>query len=92
MCNNFYIFSLDDLNRKFPNILTSTAYEGYKKIKFGKEKIWILWRIVDYNNNNKYINHTGLLFPIIYYYSGYKNEQTKTFNLMTKILNYKLCS
>ena len=87
----FIFFSLDDLNRKFPNTSTSSTYEGYKKIKFGKEKIWIPWRIVDYNNN-KYINHTGLLFPIIYYYSGYKNEQTKTFNLTTKILNYKLCS
>ena len=87
----FIFFSSDDLNRKFPNTSTSSTYEGYKKIKFGKEKIWIPWRIVDYNNN-KFINHTGLLFPIIYYYSGYKNKQTKTFNLTTKILNYKLCS
>ena len=87
----FIFFSLDDLNGKFPNTSTSSTYEGYKKIKFGKEKIWIPWRIVDYNNN-KFINHTGLLFPIIYYYSGYKNKQTKTFNLTTKILNYKLCS
>ena len=57
----FIIFSLDDLKMKYP--ITTTSFipsEGYKKIKFGNQKIWIPWRIVDYNNN-KYINHTGIL-------------------------------
>ena len=49
---------------------------GYKRIKFGKEKIWIPWRIVDYNNN-EFINHTGILYPIISYYSGIKYKNSK---------------
>ena len=88
----FIIFSLDDLKMKYP--ITTTSFipsEGYKKIKFGNQKIWIPWRIVDYNNN-KYINHTGILFPIIYYYSGKRDEKTKDFNLYKKILHYKLCN
>ena len=86
------IFSLDDLKRKFPiTTTTSIPTEGYKNIKFGKEKIWIPWSIVDYNNN-EYVNHTGILFPIIYYISGIKNEITKEFILSTKILDYKLCN
>ena len=86
------LFSLDDLKRKNPSTTTSSIpTEGYKNIKFGKEKIWIPWTIVDYNNN-EFVNHTGLLFPIIYYYSGIKNDITKEFNLTTKILNYKLCN
>ena len=88
----FVIFSLDDLKRKFPSTTTSfIPSEGYRKIKFGEEKIWIPWRIVDYNNN-EFINHTGLLYPIISYYSGIKYENSKDFNLTKKILNYKLCN
>ena len=86
------IFSMNDLKRKYPSsITTSIPTEGYKNIKFGKEKIWIPWSIVDYNNN-EYVNHTGILFPIIYYISGIKNEITKEFDLTTEILNYKLCN
>jgi hypothetical protein len=88
----FIFFSLDDFYRKIPNTTTSSIpSEGYRKVKFGKEKIWIPWRIVDYNNN-EYVNHTGLLFPIIYYYFGVKDKITKNFNLSSKILNYKLCN
>ena len=90
MC--FLLFSFDDFDRKFPITTTSSIpSEGYRKVKFGKEKIWIPWRIVDYNNN-EYVNHTGLLFPIIYYYSGVKDKITKNFDLTSKILDYKLCS
>ena len=86
------LFCLDDLKRKSPiTSVTSIPNYGFKTIKFGKEKIWIPWRIVDYKNN-EFINHTGLLFPIIYHYSGKKDEQTKEFNLTKKTLNYKLCN
>ncbi len=88
----FIIFSFDDIYRKYPNSTTSfIPSEGYRKIKFGEEKIWIPWRIVDYNNN-EFVNHSGLLYPIIYYYYGKKNESTKDFNLTFTTLNYKLCS
>ena len=88
----FTALSLDDLKRKNPITTTSSVYSGgYRKIKFGEEKIWIPWRIVDFNNN-KLVNHTGLLFPIIYYKSGIKDNITNKFIITTKILNYKLCS
>ena len=88
----FMVFSLDDLKRKYPNITTSSIpSEGYRKIKFGEEKIWIPWRIVDYNNN-EFVNHTGVLFPIIYYISGKKEHNSKDFNLSYVTLNYTLCS
>jgi len=48
----FIIFSLDDIKRKSPNTtISSIPNAGYKKIKFNEEKIWIPWRISDYNNN-----------------------------------------
>jgi len=88
----FVIFSFDDIYRKYPNSTTSfIPSEGYRKIKFGQEKIWIPWRIVDYNNN-EFVNHSGLLYPIIYYYSGIKNEHSKDFNLSFTTLNYTLCN
>ena len=89
---SFIFYSLHDFDRKYPLItISSIPSEGYRKIKFGKEKIWIPWRIVDYNNN-EYVNHTGLLFPIIYYYSGIKEKNSKIFNLTSKLLSYKLCN
>ena len=72
------------MKRKFPDITTSyIPSEGYRKIKFGQEKIWIPWRIVDYNNNES-VNHTNLLYPIIYYYSRTKDDKTREFHLKTK--------
>jgi len=88
----FIIFSLDDIKRKSPNTtISSIPNAGYKKIKFNEEKIWIPWRISDYNNN-EFVNHTGLLYPIITYYSGTKSHNSKNYNLTKKILNYKLCN
>ena len=86
------LFTLDDLKRVSPiTTVSSIPSEGYRKIKFGKEKIWIPWRIVDYNDNI-YINHSGLLFPIIYYTYGKKNNVTKKMNTKTILLNYTLCN
>ena len=87
----FVSFSLQDLERIIPiTTMSSIPSAGYKNIKFGKEKIWIPWRVIDYNN--KFINHTGILYPIIYYYKGIKDKITNDFNLTTKVLNYKLCN
>jgi len=85
-------FSLDDLKRKLP--ITTTTFiptEGYRNVTFGKEKLWIPWSIVDYNNN-EYVNHTQILFPIIYYISAIKDEITKEYKTIKKILDYKLCN
>ena len=87
-----FIFVLNDLKRTSPITTVSTiSSEGFRKIKFGQEKIWIPWRIVD-NNDNIYVNHSGLLFPIIYYIYGTKNKETKKMNTKVKKLNYKLCN
>ena len=87
----FLYHSLDDFKRTSP--ITSTSYFPFdvnqRKIKFGEKKIWIPWRIADHKNL-EYINHTGILFPIAYYYHGKK--ENNTINFKTDILNYKLCS
>ena len=87
----FIIFSLDDLKRTNPiTTISSIPSEGYRKIKFGEEKIWIPWRIIDYNN--KFVNHTNILFPVIYYYSGIKDIETNNYNITKKLLKYRLCN
>ena len=87
----FYFVTSDDIHRKTPTVTTSSIpSEGYHKIKFGKEKIWLPWRIVDYDNS--FINHTGLIYPIIYYIYGERKNFTDSFDLHQKILEYKLCN
>ena len=86
------ILSLDDLKRKTPNVMFSKIFSGSQRaIKFKDQKIVIPWRIIDYNYN-EYVNHTGLLYPIINYIIQEKNEKTKMMNLRAKKLNYKLCN
>ena len=85
----FIIFSLDDLKRKIPiTTMSSNPSEGYNNIKFGKEKIWIPWRIIHYNN--KFVNHTGLLFPIIYYFSGTKDPLSDSIVVFIDVSLYNL--
>ena len=86
------ILSLDDLKRKTPNVIMSKIFAGsQREIKFKDLKIFIPWRIIDYNYN-QYVNHTGLLYPIINYIIEEKNEVTKMMNLRETKLNYKLCN
>jgi len=86
------ILSLDDLKRKTPNVILSQIFAGNQRtIEFKDQKIFIPWRIIDYNYN-KYVNHTGLLYPIINYIMQEKNEETKMMNLRATKLNYKLCN
>ena len=88
----FTIISGKDFLHKNPiSNSSSIPSVGYKKIKYGeKEKLWIPWRIIDYNE--KFINFTGTLYPIIYYYYGEKDPKTGNFPLNFKYLNYKLCN
>ena len=88
----FFVFSSDDFRRLTPTTLfSSTLSEDYRKVKFKNEKIWIPWRIVDYNNND-IIDHTGLIYPIIYYYEGVKKTFNDSFVLHERIISYKLCN
>ena len=87
----FIFYSLDDFQRNTPTVTNSLILsQGNIKIKLGQEKIWIPWRIADYDN--KYINHENLIYPIFTYYSGVRNDTNSNFNYKTKKLNYKLCN
>ena len=86
----FLIVNLDELRQNVPISSTSVIQEHYHNIKFGEEKIWIPWRLRDYEGHMA--NFTGLLYPIIYYYTGKKNNTENGINLQYSFLNYKLCS
>jgi len=85
ICNN-----IDNFSHNFPTSTTSTAREPYRNIKFGKEKIWIPWRIRDFGG--KTINHKNILYPIIFYYKGKRNKLTNNMDVYYEFLNYKKCS
>ena len=38
------------------------------------------------------VNHIGLLYPIIYYYKGIRNDPKKGMNLSYDIISYRLCN
>ena len=84
------LFRLDDLKRNSPTATSSSiSSEGYRRIKFNKEKIWIPIRITDYYYN--FINPEGLIYPdILYYYAEKSNNET--YKIKFKKLKYKLCN
>ena len=86
----FICINLDDFLHNIPNSTTSTAKGKNREIKFGEEKIWLPWRIRDYDG--KSINHSELLYPIIYYYKGNRNNTKYGMNLTYNIINYRLCN
>ena len=86
----FIFINLDDLLQRNPSSTTSIAKENYRKIKFKDEKIWIPWRLCDYGSQT--INHTGLIYPIIYYYKGIKNNYTNNLDISYYTIDYKLCN
>ena len=88
----FILISIDDFKHETP---ITTKYKipslGYHKIKFGREKIWIPWRIRDYNLN--FINHTNILYPIVNYYYSEKNlSLNESLEIKKLRLNYTLCN
>ena len=86
----FIHINIDDFTHQNPNSTTSTVRESYRNVKFGEEKIWIPWRLRDYNS--KTVNHTGILYPIIYYYKGIRNDTRNALNLTHEAINYRLCN
>ena len=86
----FIFFNVDDFSHTDPITSTSVKRQNYSRIKFGEEKIWIPWRIRDYNNRK--VNHKDLFYPIIYYYKGIKNQKNQAMELSYKLLNYRLCN
>ena len=85
----FIVFSFDDLNRLNPETTASDIAEKEpRKIELNKEKIWIPFRIVNYEN--RFVNHKGILYIKPYFIEGqYYNNQM---NLKNHELNYSLCN
>jgi hypothetical protein len=86
----FILVEKDDILHKSPISTTSTSKEAYKKITFLQEKIWVPWRIRDYNS--KTINITNLLYPIAFYYKCIFNETKKNLDVSYTIINSRLCN
>ena len=87
----FIFFSLDDFKRNSPNITSSAIPQaGYRKIKFGEEKIWIPMRIADYYE--KFLNHEGIIYPIIKYEYAERTNVNEAFEIKTQIVDLKLCN
>ena len=86
----FIFINLDDFLHNNPNSTTSTSRENERNITFLEEKIWIPWRIRDYEG--KTVNYTGLFFPIAYYYQGIRNDTRQRLNLTYRIIESKLCN
>ena len=86
----FIFMNIEDFLHDSPISTTSTSRVKSRNIKFIEEKIWIPWRIRDYNG--KTIKHDGLFYPIPYYYRGRKNYTKNALDLSYDILNYTLCS
>ena len=86
----FIYINLDEFLHNTPNSTTSTKKENYKIIKFKDEKIWIPWRIRNFGG--KTINHTNILYPIIYYYKGFRNSSINSLDVSYEFVSYKLCN
>ena len=82
----FIYINISSFKREDPTIITSSTKEENHRIKFNEEKIWLPWKISNYNNDNPF-NFSGILLPVIKYY--YKENNTE---LKSKNLSYKSCN
>ena len=86
----FIYINLDYFLHNIPISTTSTKREKFRKIKFKEEKIWIPWRIRNFGG--KTIDHKDLLYPIIFYYRGIRNNESKSLDVTYEFINYTLCN
>ena len=87
----FIFLGYDDFTRKSPISNTSTVPpSGYKSIKFGEEKIYLPWRIIDYDENP--INITGIIYPRIFYFTVHPDNVTGELITKYNLVDYKLCN
>ena len=87
----FIFLGYDDLRRKNPISNTSTSPPfGYRNIKFGEEKIYLPWRIIDYDENP--INITGKIYPRIFYFTVHPDNVTGELVTEYNLIDYKLCN
>ena len=87
----FIIFGSDDFKRIHPiSNISTTPPSGYKNIKFGKQKLYLPWRIIDYDENP--INISGIIYPRIYYFTVHPDNITGQLITKYNLVNYKLCN
>ena len=87
----FIFFGYDDFKRKNPiSNISTTPPLGYKNIRFGQEKLYLPWRIIDYDENP--INITGKIYPRIFYFSVQPDNITGQLQTKYNLVNYKLCN
>ena len=85
------IFGFEDFKREQSiSSITNIPPSGDKIIKFGKQKLYLPWRIMDYDDT--FINHIGILHPRIFYFTNKFNNKTQLMETNYKILNYSLCN
>ncbi len=85
------ILGMDDFQRSHP-IISEAAIppKGYKNIKFGEKKLYIPWRVVDYDE--KPLDIKGILYPKIFYFTSKYNSKTGKMDTNYTLINYKLCN
>ena len=86
----FISFSYDDLKRLNPITTMSEISDSERKlVNMNKEKIWIPFRMVNYEN--QFIDHRKILYIIPYLIEGRYNESIGM-DLKYTFLNYRLCN
>ena len=84
-------FGLDDFRRVHPiSTISNIPPMVHKNIKFGNKKLYLPWRIMDYGD--RFINHKGILYPRIYYFTNKYNSTTGLMDTFYDLLNYTLCN
>ena len=80
----------DDIKRLNPTTTTSEITSSERKIiNMHKEKVWIPFRMVNYEN--KFIDHRGILYIVPYLIIGTFNNEIGM-DLKYHLLKYKLCN
>jgi hypothetical protein len=86
----FIIFTIDDLKQLNPISSKSEIPDaGLRTVNVSKEKIWIPFRMVTYEE--QFVDHRGILFPLLYFVEGKWDDKTGM-DLKYTLLNYKLCN
>lgn len=86
----FIEFSYEDLFKLKPSISLSEIYDpAQKKVNTNKEKIWIPFRVITYDE--KFIDHRGILYILPYFIEGKLNNITGM-EFKNHLLRYKLCN
>ena len=71
----FIFFEYGKISKLNPILSKSeiTYANDNKKVKLNNEKMWVPFRLATYEE--QFIDHRGILYPIIYYVKGTKNKE-----------------